>query len=226
MVDRVLTPVLPWVCVRCGDAGAGIELCPACLDALPWLDESLSRLSGPGVSGRAALAYRPPVDGMVTALKYHRQRVYGRLLGELLAIRLQELPLQDRLPDCLLPVPLHRRRLRTRGYNQAALIARVVGYELRLPVVTHCLSRVRHADSQTGLGRGGRLQNLAGTFVAHNPVAGAHVAIVDDVITTGATLRDCTRALLAAGAESVTCWVAARALLYSTGVQALNGSKV
>ena len=229
MVDSLLAALFPWACVLCGRPGAGIDLCAACLDDLPWLGADPAAQVLPGIDGIAAVEYRPPVDMMVTALKFHRSRVHGRVLGELLAIRIQELLQMNAvlLPDCLVPVPLHPRRLRSRGYNQTTLIASAVARALDLAVEPGLLRRLEHRGSQVSLGRAQRMQNPAGSFSGSAAVAGRRVAVIDDVITTGATLRECTRALLDAGAASVTSWAASRILTdQMTRDQAVNGSNV
>ena len=121
-------------------------------------------------------------------------------------------------PSLVLPVPLHRDRRKQRGYNQAALIADTVSRALQLPCLPDALQRVRATPTQTGLGRQGRLKNLRDAFAVRLDVVDAHVALVDDVITTGATTTACAEALLAAGAATVDVWAVARALRTSSGV--------
>ena len=109
----------------------------------------------------------------------------------------------------MVPVPLHRRRLRRRGFNQAALVARVVARESGLPLALARLVRVRDTPSQGGLSPAGRMANVAGAFEARS-VDGKRVVLVDDVWTTGATARACARALGVAGALSVRAFTIAR----------------
>ena len=210
-VDRLASRLALWRCVVCDGPGVGMDLCPACFDALPWL--------GPGAPPppfkcTAALAYAPPVDRLITALKFHGRLAHGRVLGELLSIVLREQARAGVLSavDCVLPVPLGRMRQRQRGYNQAGIIAAVVCRELGLQPETHSLYRCRATKAQMTLARSDRTANLRGAFAVREAVSGRRVALVDDVLTTGATLSACTEVLLNAGAIAVENWVVARTL--------------
>ena len=234
VVDRLLALLFPWRCVLCRGRATGFDLCVTCLDTLPWLPCSDSRFEvpgAPGIAGVAALAYTGDAADMVTALKFRGDRSCGRVLGELLVIRLLERcrermhgPQHGRpvaaVPDIIVPVPLHPARLRQRGYNQADLIARAVARDLAIPVAARGLSRRRRTRAQMRLGRRARLRNLSGAFVAREEFKGRRVALVDDVVTTGATLSGCVHALLERGAVSVECWVVARTLLRQAGDRA------
>jgi ComF family protein len=122
--------------------------------------------------------------------------------------------------ECLIPVPLHPRRLRERGYNQAALIAEGLAKRIRLPVSLGALARSRMTEPQTQLRAAQRQTNVAGAFTATSPtVAGRSVMLVDDVCTTGATLQACADALRSAGVERVFAMTLARSTWdYRTGV--------
>jgi ComF family protein len=112
--------------------------------------------------------------------------------------------------DCIIPVPLHRRRQRARGFNQAELLARVVGRWLRLPVETRLLQRVTDTPSQTGLTPAQRVENVRGAFAVRSKLDRKRILLVDDVCTTGATLDACARVLKRAGAASVEVAAVAR----------------
>lgn len=231
LVDKVLAGLFPWCCVLCGGSAAGMDLCIDCLEDLPWLGNCCCFCALPlrtgkrctdcsvgGSSGRladaalAALLYDYPVDRLVAGLKFGRQPHFGRVLGELLTIRLRESGHEDgrSLPDMVVPVPLHSRRLAQRGYNQAEVIARVVARELRLPVHPTAVLRVKATAAQTGLDRNHRMRNLEGAFRVSTHVAGKRIAVVDDVVTTGATARQVSSVLRDAGAAHVEIWAAAR----------------
>jgi ComF family protein len=161
----------------------------------------------------AALTYRYPADRLVCRFKFNRDFACGKLLGlELLsAIRFNGAP----LPKLIVPVPLHRARHFARTFNQADVLARMLGSRLGVPVRSHLLSRTRRTKAQAGLDAAGRKRNIRGAFhcdhVADQIPVDARVALVDDVLTTGATLRECAKALRRAGATQLSVWVAARA---------------
>ena len=155
----------------------------------------------------AALRYAAPVDRLLPRFKFHRDLAAGRLLAELMAARFAPLP----RPDALLPVPLHHGRLRHRGYDQALELARPLAHALALPLLPGALRRVRATRPQSELDAAARARNLRGAFRADESVPlPAHVVLVDDVMTTGATLYAAARALRRAGVKRVEAWVCAR----------------
>ena len=142
--------------------------------------------------------------------KFRRDLAAGRALAGLLYGRLLDV-CPDR-PDLIVPVPLHRFRLLRRGFNQAFEIAHHIARQLEAPLPAHDLRRTRPTPAQTGLDAAQRRRNLRGAFTWRGrSLAGSHVALVDDVMTTGTTVRECTRVLRKAGAERVDIWVLARA---------------
>lgn len=199
---RADLPRLPPLCARCGDALPGNGPCPGC-----------RRESLPIGRTLAALPYAFPVDRLVQQLKFDGRLPRAAVLGGLLADAAGAAG-ADRGPDCpaaLVPVPLHPRRLRERGYNQAERIAAVTGRRLGLPVLADAVVRHRHTPAQSGLDLAQRQRNLHDAF----SVAGAlpaHVALIDDVMTTGSTLQALAGVLRAAGVAHVDAWVVARAV--------------
>jgi ComF family protein len=131
-----------------------------------------------------------------------------RLLGQLLARSVQAAG--QPLPEVLVPVPLHRRRLAERGYNQALEIARVVARQLELPLEPGCCDRGVATLSQAGLDEGSRRRNIRGAFRARSPLGLRDLAIIDDVVTTGSTVEELARVLKRAGALHVQVWALAR----------------
>ena len=201
--------VFPPRCCLCGFEGASLDLdlCAVCRDALPWLESGASEL--------VALGYEDPVDRLVRELKYYGQLAHARVLGALLALRVHEIG--GELPRLLVPVPLHPARLRERGFNQAFAIARHAGRLLGIPSARRALRRVRNTPSQTTLDVAQRHLNVRGAFALADMREGerlreaGHVAIVDDVMTTGSTLREVRRLLLVAGVGRVDLWAVAQA---------------
>ena len=199
--------------------GAGVARCRICANRLP--PPAVAVRSGmrpaldvcgrclahpPHFAATIALAdYAPPVDAMVAALKFHNRIDLGRTFGVLLAERAHAWP-----GDAVLPLPLAPQRLRERGYNQAEEIARVVARRLGRPLLRRALLRVRHCATQQGLRLAQRRRNVRGAFAATPAVAGLHLLVVDDVLTSGSTLDQAAAALRRAGALSVTNAVVAR----------------
>ncbi len=144
----------------------------------------------------------------MTELKYNGALHLAPVLGRLLADSLKTAPPPD--VACIVPMPLHPRRLRQRGYNQAMEIARPVARALTLPLRPHVLQRVRDTGAQSELPETRRAANIRRAFRAQEDLAGLRIALLDDVLTTGSTADDAARALSAAGAESVDVWVVAR----------------
>lgn len=195
---------LPWnchACRRCATplaAASETALCGRCLRVPPPFDEAL-----------CAFHYRFPVDRLLVKLKFHAQLGYARVLGALMAERIKQ---HGRLrPDVLVPVPLHPARLRQRGFNQATEIARALGAQLGLPVATDVCARRRDTAAQSSLAAAARQRNLRGAFAATGRLLPPRLAIVDDVVTTGATAAELARMLHKAGAGTILLWGAARA---------------
>jgi ComF family protein len=155
----------------------------------------------------ARFEYRFPLDRLVQRFKYAGDLAIGRWLAERLAERVRDAA----RPDLLAVPPLAAARLRERGFNQALEVARTVGRRLGVPVDACAVARRRDTAPQASLDRRARAANLRGAFACGTDVRGRHVAIVDDVLTTGATADAIARVLKAAGAERVSAWAVARA---------------
>jgi ComF family protein len=123
----------------------------------------------------------------------------------------EEIPCVDELPDCLLPVPLHSSRLRQRGFNQSIEIARVIAKRLQIPIVHDAVIRRRSTESQTGLTAKQRQKNIRGAFDVVGDLAGKHVLIIDDVVTTGSTVNELAKVLKRKGVKRVGVLSIARA---------------
>ena len=195
---------LPWnesPCRRCGLPlqGDPDRVCGPCLLRPPVFERTIS-----------PLLYEFPVRELIQQFKFRRNLAAGRALAGLFSGHLSNM--QAEFPDCLVPVPLHGFRLFRRSFNQAFDLARQIGNELDIPLLDYSLRRTRPTRTQTGLTAGERRKNLRGAFAWHGlPLQGMHVALVDDVMTTGTTVKECTRVLRKSGAERVDIWVIARA---------------
>ena len=217
----LLDAVLPEGCQLCAEPVRGIPICAGCRDDLPWISTACPRCGRPvpwPTTCGSCLSQPPPwqaavvpfawgfpVDRLVGRFKYAGALHHGRLLGMLLAGAVA-----GRAVDALVPVPLHPARLAERGYNQAAEIARPVGRRLGVPVRASLCRRVRATPAQAGLPADVRRGNPAGAFSAARGCDGLHLAVVDDVLTTGATAAAVTRCLRRAGAAGVEVWAVAR----------------
>jgi ComF family protein len=156
----------------------------------------------------AAFSYNFPLDKLIQALKYRDRLI---LVNFLAAAVMQRITL---LPDCIVAMPLHPARLRERGFNQSLLLARRIARELHIPLLIDDCERVRNTPPQSALPWKERDKNMRQAFAckADADVRGKHVAIMDDVMTTGASMGELARALKQAGARKVSAWVVARTL--------------
>lgn len=221
--DRVLRWLYPAeaLCPLCRSERTGEEwLCPSCSRSFPWVHGPLCSLCGRPVDreglcydcggaerifdrGVAVAVYRGEAKRAVQGLKYHGARWHAPWMGEMMGerVRLE----QAMRPEVVIPVPLHPDRERSRGYNQAALLAVGLSRYLGLPLFDGVLSRRVDTPTQTRLGREERLENMRDAFHVNGGerVAGMEVLLVDDIMTTGATLESCAACLRRAGAVKV-----------------------
>ncbi|MEO8780178.1 MAG: ComF family protein [Rhodanobacter sp.] len=218
--------VLPLRCLLCGAAGANdLDLCADCAAELPRNRCCCARCALPlaipaalcGECQRrtpvwdaawAPFRYGWPLDRLESRYKFGKDLAAGRVLSALWARE----PRPIELPLLMVTVPLHRSRLRRRGYNQALELARPLARELGVRLRHDVLRRVRHTAAQTELDALSRRRNVRGAFAVREAMTlPAHVAILDDVMTTGATLAECARVLKRSGVARVDVWALARA---------------
>jgi len=182
------------LCPRCALASPRGAVCGRCLTQAPQYDATV-----------AALAYDFPADVLVQALKFRGELALAPFLGDLLAKCIA-----DRNVDCIIPVPLSPGRLRERGYNQALEIARDIATAAGARLAPELCERRRDTQAQMELPLAERAKNVRGAFHCPRLIAGARVAVLDDVMTTGATLNEIAATLKRAGAAHVENWVIAR----------------
>ena len=213
--------LFPFQCLGCGREGK--VFCPDCEVRLPRLTAPYCPIcSRPNSVGlchgcrttplclegiRAPYTMEGPVRESVHQLKYHQVRAAAPVLGRLMAQHFLSSPLPI---DFLVATPLHKRRLRQRGYNQSILLAREVGKQVGLPVWEELLIRTRDSAPQVRLSRAERARNVEGSFECTRSVEGASILMIDDVATTGSTMSACGEALKRYGARSVWGLVLAR----------------
>jgi ComF family protein len=217
-------------CLLCGRGSGGQILCRACADDLPRLPASRCRRcalpipSAPAgeCCGRclrhpphydrtlAVFSYGFPMDRLIQSFKYgHRLALAAFLGGELAA---QIVQVVDAPVDLVVPLPLHPSRLRERGFNQALELARPVARSLGRPLDVRVCRRIRPTPAQAGLPWKERKKNMRAAFDCTRGISGQRILLVDDVMTTGASLDECARTLKKHGAAEVTLLVAARTL--------------
>jgi ComF family protein len=204
---------LPPTCCLCDSGGTRdlrgfpLDLCAICAELLPK-SQNVFQLDSIGVDAAfSPYLYRYPVHHLIRRLKFGGHRLYGRLLGQLLAAAVTGRP--GACPQALVPMPLHVARFRQRGFNQAHDIARYVGCTLGVPLEANVLVRVRPTREQSGLTLAERRGNVRGAFGVVRVPRATHVALIDDVVTTGCTASEAARVLKAAGVERVELWAVA-----------------
>jgi ComF family protein len=224
-----LRAVFPSHCRLCGTATrAVLDLCRSCREDAPWLENVCRQCSFPlpacrddTLCGRcqkltpafdattALFHYHPPIDYLIKRLKFSNELAISPLLSGLLANRLaaRDAP----LPALLIPVPLHHTRLRERGFNQSTELARGIGRKLNIRISHRLCTRHRKTAPQSLLTHNARRLNLRNAFTVTADRVPEHIAIIDDVMTTGHTASELARALKRAGAKRVEVWVIARA---------------
>lgn len=182
-------------CPVCAHPTPDGKTCGHCLKTPPAFDDTV-----------AAFAYRFPLDRLIQQMKYREQLALSKIFAQRLLLRI------DRSPDCLIPMPLHPEKLRRRGFNQAQLIAQPVAHALDIPLLSDACSRLRDTPSQTGLPWDQRDENVRGAFGCRTDLSGKHVALVDDVMTSGASMNALAAQVKECGAATVSAWVVARAV--------------
>ena len=226
--------LLPPACLLCGErlphGASASEFCPGCQAGLPQPVparcpvcavayraptpslhhcESCLRHQPPFTRVHAVGPYAGTLQEAVQRFKYRGQLTLERPLGNRLVAALRAG--HATRPHLVIPVPLHRERLRSRGYNQALQLARQIGRQFDVPVAADLLRRTRATAPQQGLTAAARHGNLRGAFAATRSLRGQRILLVDDVMTTGTTARECAAVLGAAGAAAIEVAVLGRA---------------
>jgi ComF family protein len=221
--------LFPPTCLLCGNPGFDSrDICHSCYRHLPRNNQYCFQCGDlleiptttPVLCGRC-LAKRPAFDRtyapfihqgairhLVTTLKFGTQHQNARLLGLLLAEHLKQ---TAEIPDCILPIPLHKARYRQRGFNQAIEIAGILSKQLQIPLELTSCQRHRDTPHQTQLSARQRRKNMKRAFSLIKPIQARHSAIVEDVMTTGSTVHELAALLKKSGVIRVDVWVCARA---------------
>lgn len=221
---QALARLLPQDCYVCGQDSGDSPVCGPCGGALPWLTGPLCPVCALPVLGgtlcgacqdslphfdatTAAFGYAFPVEHIVQGLKYRHRLSLAAWLADALARRIGPAEV-----DCILPLPLSAQRMKERGFNQAQEIARPLARRFGLPLVAEACARVLDTAPQASLPWKARQANIRNAFECSTDLTGRKIAVVDDVMTTGATLNECARVLKRHGAARVENWVVARTL--------------
>ena len=227
---KQLLPAQP--CVLCGSMSRSGLWCEACDHAQPYLEAPhcpVCALPIPGgetcgqclqhpplfTRATAVFGYTFPLDKLMQAMKYGEQLALAHAFAEKLAQRIDK----TALPDCIIPMPLHPAKLRERGFNQSLLLAAGVARKLNVMLLRDACQRVRDTPPQSALPWKERKKNVRGAFCCDADLTGQHVALVDDVMTTGASLDALAEAVQKKGASKISVWVVARTLPHNMAGQ-------
>jgi ComF family protein len=228
-IKKLQYGLFPATCLLCGAPGEGErDLCRGCGSELPLNRHACQRCAMPLAAGLALLCgqcqqhpssfdyiyapllYQSPVDFLIKELKFRGRLAVAQLLGDWLAAALESRG--DTLPQSLIPVPLHATRLRERGFNQALELARPVAQRLGIALLPDSVRRIRPTAPQSQLDMQTRHTNVRGAFIVNRPIHAHHIALLDDVITTGSTVSELAKVMRRAGVEKIEVWACARAL--------------
>ena len=235
-IRQVYRRTLPEVlCVLCSEVCDDhktfqqIPICTPCLSDLPIITDpchncntSLSIKNDSNVCGSCLhtqpffqkstipLEYIFPTTQLIKQLKYKNKLIFSEILSKILLDKIQQE--KSLLPECIIPVPLYPLRLVKRGFNQSALIAKAVSKELNIPVDFKSCQRIKNTLQQTGFNKNQRKKNIKNAFSVSNKFSAKHIAILDDVVTTGATVNELAKVLQHAGAERIEVWACARTI--------------
>ena len=222
MLSNFLFPI---VCIFCGTRSEReLALCQACESDLPWLGDACQQCALPLATNKsnhlrcpdclskpppfehvyALFHYQHPISHFITQLKFHKQLLYAKIFGLLLAERLMNIyKNQTSQPQLLIPMPLHKKRLRARGFNQSLEISRAIKKKLGLAIDTQVCQRIKATQAQSLLvDQQQRAANVKNAFQA-TPLKEKHILIIDDVMTTGHTLKELSRELRKNGAVRI-----------------------
>ena len=208
LVERIKDALWPRTCAVC-DCGRpsdrpGSYICSRCYGTLPWYGEF----------SRSAFAYLEPISQLINSFKFNGAEYLAVDFADAMELSFRKKH-DVASVDLVVPVPLHPRRLSRRGYNQSGLLASAFAKRINRPCDDRSLVRIRDTDHQSRLGGDERRENLKGAFqvMDMSRIRGRSIVLIDDVMTTGATLEECSDVLLAGGAYRVIPFVLAKALM-------------
>jgi len=231
LFQHLINIVYPPRCILCGSSGFNdMDICARCYQNLPWIEAACSQCALPLPKGSGDLlkcgqcqqkppafdhsislfSYKNDAIKLIHQLKFNEKLANSRLLGGMLATAIHKNA--NEVPDCIVPVPLHPKRMRQRGFNQSIELARFVNKACRIQMNVRSVVRARDTRSQTALDKKQRRTNIRGAFHIAHAFDSQHVAILDDVVTTTSTVNELANLLKRAGVRRVDVWSIARAV--------------
>lgn len=213
---------MPIPCLLCGASNNHDCICQACSDQLPFLERACPRCASPlqqtMLCGQclnkppeqdasfSLFCYQEPINRLIADFKYHNKLALSRVFAAQMTERLKA----RQLPQLLIPIPLHPRRLRERGYNQSLELAKQLSKQLVIPVRHDALTRIRDTLPQASLPFSERKKNMKQAFQINKTNIPSHIALIDDVLTTGHTTNVAAKILRKAGVNTIEVWTVAR----------------
>lgn len=226
--DEIFNWLLPSYCLLCHITTNKQLLCAECYADLPWLknacpccanllpDHTQETICGNCLSHPpmfhatiALFAYEFPITQLILKLKFQQKLVYARLFAELFIEKLQKYYAQLDFPEMIIPVPLHPSRLHERGYNQSLEIARTIGKTLNIQLDTKSCQRIKATLRQSSIPAHQRKKNIKKAFAITSNLQNKHIAILDDVVTTGNTIAELARIFKNSGVKTIDIWCCA-----------------
>ena len=208
-----ISKVFPGVCVICDSyTHSFYDICFHCKRDLVWNEVNADQV--------AIFHYQKPIDKLLIGLKFNKKLVYARVLGELMAERLQLIYADREKPEIIIPVPLHKKRLKERGFNQSVQIALPISKKLDIKINTSICRRIKNTKAQSLISVEKRKNNVKNAFEVNfksrkpRDLKSKHIAIIDDVITTGNTVKNLKKTLLDAGFSKIDVWCCAKTDLH------------
>lgn len=234
VLERFLNLLFPRFCVICKQKSSHIDMCNLCLRKLPYIQHACEicgqempqncicaqclQTPPPFNQTFAPFKYQEPINQLITQLKFGAKLPQAKLLSDLMFEPLQEYYRSRPKPEVIIPVPLHHKRLQERGFNQALEITRPIAKKLQIPIDFNLVKRSKNTMAQSLLSEQDRKTNIKNAFVIKNPVKThcirlhnyKHVAVIDDVITTGNTITELCKVLRQNGVNEIDVWCVAR----------------
>ncbi len=203
-----LKHLFPGTCVLCQlPSDRHKDLCQTCENFLPWIGEENTN------DIFTLFRYEEPIDHLITQLKFNHKLIYAKILGNLMAEKLSQHYQNNKLPELIIPMPLHKKRLKERGFNQAIEIAKPIAKKLGIPIDRKSCQRVKHTEAQSLIPAAKRHKNIANAFELNGNLTAKHIAILDDVTTTGSTIKELKTTLQDSGISNIDVWCCAKTML-------------